>query len=143
MQGNFAWAESLYTKALEHNPFSRATYLNLAILYQMMITNSGEDSAHFAQKSEQALLRAAQLLEGNANEAFAILGFEAELAGGKAESFVDKIKARVRKVKEFVDTSFKKYVQRREIRGVALDRHGVKGEGELDGDRAELLAWSY
>jgi tetratricopeptide (TPR) repeat protein len=141
--GNFAKAESLYVTALAHNPFSRGTYLNLAILYQMMMSGGPEDSVYYQQKSEDALLKAAQLLEGDAEGAFAILGFAEERTDGKAESFIDKVKEKIRKVKRFVDTSFKKYVRRKEIRGVALDRHGTKGWGELDQDRGELLAWSY
>ncbi|MCI0692638.1 hypothetical protein L0337_11625 [candidate division KSB1 bacterium] len=141
--GNFANAESLYAKALAHNPFSRGTYLNLAILYQMMIIGGPADSVYYLQKSEEALLKAAQLLEGDAEGAFAILGFVEERTDGKAASFVEKIKERIRKVKDFVYTHFTKYVRRREIRGVALDRHGVKGWGELDQERGELLAWSY
>jgi hypothetical protein len=34
------------------------------------------------------------------------------------------------------------YVQKKEIRGVALDRYGAKGRGELDADRGVLLYWS-
>jgi hypothetical protein len=144
--GNFAKAESLYAKTLDLNPFSRGTYLNLAILYQMMIAGGPEDSIYYQQQSEIALLKSAQLLEGDVDGAFAILGYAEERSDGKAESFTDKIKERIRKVKDFVDRSFKKFRKefgRGEIKGVALDRHGVKGWGELDQDRGELLAWSY
>jgi tetratricopeptide (TPR) repeat protein len=142
--GNFTEAERWYNKALECNRFSRGTYLNLAILYQMMIIGaSAQESVGYQRKTDEALLKAAQLLEGDTKSAYAILGFPEERLDGKAGSFVDKVKKRIRQVKEFVDESFKKYLQKQEIKVVVIDKHGAKGRGDVDEDRWALLAWIY
>jgi tetratricopeptide (TPR) repeat protein len=143
--GHFTRAESLYTKALKHDALSRGTYLNLAILYQMIIVGaSARDSIDYQRKTDEALLKAAQLLKGDAKDAYTILGLPEEpIIEGKAASLVDKIKRKIRQVKEFVDKSFRKYAQEQKIEGVVLDRHGAKGRGQIDEDRGELLAWNY
>jgi tetratricopeptide (TPR) repeat protein len=142
--GDFAAAEKAYRKALRHNPYSRGTHLNLAILFQMMqIGASPKDSANYQRWSDAEILRAAQILEGDAQAAFAILQFPEERADGKAGGLGNRIKEKIQKVKNLVDRAFRMHVQRKEIRDVALDRHGAKGRGELDADRSALLAWIY
>jgi tetratricopeptide (TPR) repeat protein len=142
--GDFAAAEKAYRKALRHNPYSRGTHLNLAILFQMMqIGASPKDSANYQRWADAEILRAAQILEGDAQGAFDLLQFPEESADGKAGGWGNKLKAKIQKVKDFVDRAFRAHVQRKEIRGVALDRHGAKGRGEVDDDRSALLAWIY
>jgi tetratricopeptide (TPR) repeat protein len=142
--GNFSEAEKAYKRALTHNRFSRGTYLNLAILYQMMKSGAApRDTVEYQRQSEGALLQAAQILEGDAQNAFNLLQFPEEGAAGKAESFVEKVKRQINKVKNYVDKSFKKYLQKQEVKGIVLDRHGAKGRGEIDQDRTALLAWIY
>jgi tetratricopeptide (TPR) repeat protein len=136
--GHFDSAEVLYNMVLHYNKYSRGTYLNLAILYQMMKAGaSSHDASIYQQKSVEMLRTAAQLLEGHTDQAFALLGFEREETSLKA-GLIEGIK----KAKEWVDRAFRMYVQKKEIRGVALDRYGAKGRGELDADRGVLLYWS-
>jgi tetratricopeptide (TPR) repeat protein len=124
ISGNYEKAELMYQKTLENNEYSRGTYLNLAMLYQMM-TDSTVKNSSYQKKSEEMLFKAAQLLEGDTKSAFVILGVEEELAIGKAKSLIDKIKQRVKKT------------------DIVLDRYGTKGWGEIDEDWGELLYWSY
>ncbi len=143
MLGHFARARGHYHATLKRNPFSRGTYLNLAILYQTMIEGAPKDSADsYQRQSDAALLRAAQLLEGETEAACALLGIPAEHLDGKAGP-VDWVKARMRKARKFVDTAFRMYVQKKEIRNVPLDRHGPKGHDEVDADRGSSLYWSF
>jgi tetratricopeptide (TPR) repeat protein len=142
--GNFVEAEKAYSKALAYNQFSRGTYLNLAILYQMMIEGAApRDSADYQRKTDKALLQAAQLLEGDMQSAYVILGLPEEPTDTKAESLTEKLKRRIKQVKDFVDQAFKKHLGRKKIEAVILDRHGAKGRGEIDEDRSALLSWSY
>ncbi|MCI0692363.1 hypothetical protein L0337_10225 [candidate division KSB1 bacterium] len=143
--GNFSEAEKAYKSALEHNRFSRGTYLNLAILYQMMKDGAApKDTMEYQRQSEDALLQAAQILEGDAESAFNLLQFPEEGTDGKAESLVEKVKRQIKNVKAFVDRSFKRHVAgKKEIKPIVLDRHGAKGRGETDENRAALLAWIY
>ncbi len=141
--GRFAEAERAYNKALLLNRHSRGTYLNLAMLYQMMIDTEPQQAALYQKKTDEALLQAAQLLESDSNSAYGILGLAGESTDGKASGVGKTLKERMRKVKNWVDRAFRQHVQKKEIRGVALDRHGAKGRGEIDADRGALLAWSY
>jgi len=142
--GRFERAEKLYRHAIRHNAFSRGTYLNLAMLYQMMKGEAKRDTVYCQRESEKMLLKAAQLLEGDSLAAHALLNLHRERNDTKAApGLIEKIKTRMRKTREFVDRSFRLYVQKKEIRGVALDRHGSKGRGERDADRAVLLYWSF
>ena len=144
INGNFNPAEKLYKKALFYNRSNRRTYLNLAMLYQMMIAGAApRDSANYQRQTDEALLQAAQILEDDSLSAFSLLCLPEESTDGKAAGWGDKVKARMRKVKDFVDRAFRTHIQKKEIRGVALDRHGAKGRGEIDADRSALLAWSY
>ncbi|MGH7456314.1 MAG: hypothetical protein ACRENG_33490, partial [bacterium] len=102
-----------------------------------------QKAALYQKKTDEVLLQAAQLLEGDSNSAYGILGLAEEGADGKASGLGKTLKARMRKVKNWVDRAFRQHVQKKEIRGVALDRHGAKGRGEIDADRGALLAWSY
>jgi tetratricopeptide (TPR) repeat protein len=143
MLGRFNRAQALYDSALAHHRYSRGTYLNLAILYQLMIDGAPKDSANYYQrKSEAALLQAAQYLEGEVEAAYALLGIQEDNIESKAGP-VDWVKARVRKARKFVDTAFRMYVQKKEIRNVPLDRHGPKGRNEVDADRGMTLYWSF
>ncbi|MGH7600832.1 MAG: hypothetical protein ACREOI_31125, partial [bacterium] len=124
--GRFAEAERAYNKALLLNRHSRGTYLNLAMLYQMMINAEPQKAALYQKKTDEALLQAAQLLEGDSDSAYGILGLTEESTDGKASGLGKALKARIRKVKNWVDRAFRQHVQKKEIRGVALDRHGAK-----------------
>jgi tetratricopeptide (TPR) repeat protein len=143
--GNFIEAEKSYQKALNHNRFSRGTYLDLAILYQIMKQGAApKDTVEYQRKSESALLLAAQILEGDAKSAFALLQFPEERPDGKASGSAPKTKkSLVRKIKDFIDQGFKKYLQKGEVKGVVLVRHGTKGRRELDEERTSVLAWIY
>ncbi len=140
--GRFAEAERAYNQALLLNRHSRGTYLNLAMLYQMMIDAAPQQAALYQKKTDETLLQAAQLLESDSNAAYGLLGLAEESADRKA-GLGKTLKERMRKVKNFVDRAFRQYVQKKEIRGVALDRHGAKGRDEIDADRGALLAWSH
>ncbi|MGH7493579.1 MAG: hypothetical protein ACREOO_14475 [bacterium] len=143
MLGRFNRAKAWYDSALAHNAYSRGTYLNLAILYQLMKDDASKDSVNYYQrKSDEALLKAAQYLEGDVASAYALLGMQEESIESKAGP-VDWVKARVRKARKFVDTAFRMYVQKKEIRNVPLDRHGPKGRNEVDADRGMTLYWSF
>jgi len=115
------------------------------MLYQMMIdsTSTRKDSAFYQQKSDEAILKAAQLLGGKVENAYLTLGFEENHLQGKADNFLDKIRKRIEKVRKYVDQNFNKYRRKRKIQGVVFDRHGSKGRGELDEQRGALLYWSY
>lgn len=143
--GNFIEAERSYQKALEHNRFNRGTYLNLAILYQIMKEGAApKDTVEYQRKSENALLQAAQILEGDAKSAFALLQFPEERPDGKAAGPAPKTKKNLtKKTKDFIDKGFKKYLQKGEVKGVVLVRHGTKGQRELDEERTAVLAWIY
>lgn len=140
--GNYEKAESMYQKTLEQDNYSRGTYLNLAILYQMMQEEDLKNQI-YQQKSDAILLKAAQFMEGDVTGAYSMLGVREEHAVGKAKSLVEKIKERIKKVKEYVDKGFNMYLRRREIKNVVLDRSGARGRGEIDEDWAELLFWSH
>ena len=142
MRGNLTEAESLYTKALDINPFSCGTYLNLAILYQIMIDSAPQDSVHYQQRSDETIERAAQLLEGKVENAFAILGLEETGIIGKATSLVENVKKKLEKVKSFVDISFTHYRQRQDIQGVVLELYDLKCTRKKDEHRGEFLFWS-
>lgn len=143
--GNFIEAERSYQKALQYNRFSRGTYLDLAILYQIMKEGAApKDTVEYQRKSENALLQAAQILEGNAKSAFALLQFPEERSDGKATGPAPKTKkSLIKKTKDFIDKGFKKYLQKGEVKGVVLVRHGTKGRRELDEERTAVLAWIY
>lgn len=143
--GHFNKADSLYTATVAHNPYSRGTYLNLAILNQVRKIVCSADSMQFFQiRSENFMLKAAQLLEGDETEAFALLGFDEVPSIGKGDdSYIEKIKSVIKKVKKYVDESFKKYKKKKNTRKVALELHGTKGTSEIADDRSELLYWSY
>ncbi|MDZ7290425.1 MAG: tetratricopeptide repeat protein [candidate division KSB1 bacterium] len=144
ISGNFTEAEKAYQKALECNRYSRGTYLNLAILCQLMKPGlAPKDTIEYQHKSEAALLAAAQILEGDSLSAFTLLQFPEERTDVKAGNLSDKVKKQIAKVKNFVDKSFKKYLQSREVRGIVLDRYGAKARGEVDEVRVALLAWIY
>lgn len=143
MLGNYESAESAYKRSLKLYEYSRGTYLNLAMLYQMMYDTTAKNSI-YQQESEKVLLKAAQLLEGNIETVYAIFGFEARSeVDGKAKGLFDRLVNRVKKVKDFVDKGFKKYLQNRQIKGVVLDKYGTKGQGKRDTDWGILLFWSY
>jgi tetratricopeptide (TPR) repeat protein len=143
--GNFIEAERSYQKALQYNRFSRGTYLDLAILYQFMKQGAApKDTVEYQRKSENALLQAAQILDGDAKNAFALLQFPEERADGKAAGAASKTKKSLtKKIKDFIDKAFKKYLQKGEVKGVVLVRHGTKGRRELDEERTAVLAWIY
>ncbi len=143
--GNFIEAERSYQKALQYNRFSRGTYLDLAILYQFMKQGAApKDTVEYQRKSENALLQAAQILDGDAKNAFALLQFPEERPDGKAAGAASKAKKSLtKKIKDFIDKAFKKYLQNGEVKGVVLVRHGTKGRRELDEERTAVLAWIY
>jgi len=138
--GNFTAAEKAYRKALRLNLYSRGTHLNLAILYQIMkLEAAPQDTMDYQRRSDAELLRAAQIFEGDVQAAFALLQFPEENTDVKA----GKVRETIKKIKNLVDKGFKRYLQRREVRNIVLDRHGAKGRGEIDDDRSALLAWIY
>jgi len=144
--GNFSRAERFYKNALVHNRFSTGTYLNLAILYQMMISGAvPRDSVYYQRQSDEALLQAIRLLEGDSNRAFDILGVPLEVLDAAAPKGQgsSNTRQRLKQIKMFIDRSFEMYLQKREIKGVVLDRHGAKGVREVEESRGELLYWSY
>ena len=145
ISGNFQQAEQLYLKSLEFEPFNSGIYLNLAMLYQMMIDSNStrKDSTFYQQKSDEAILKAAQLLGGKMENAYFMLGFGENALHGKADNFLDKIRKRIEKVRKYVDQNFNKYRRKRKIQGIVFDRHGSKGRGELDEQRGALLYWNY
>lgn len=141
--GNYNNAESAYINSLKLNEYSRGTYLNLAMLYQMMYDSTAKNSI-YQRESEKVLLKAAQLLEGNSVTAYALFSFEERTeVDGKAKGLFDKLANRIKKVKDYVDKSFTKYLQQKEVTGIALDKYGTKGRGEIDPDWGLLLFWSY
>lgn len=141
MLGRFPQALAFYDSALAHNPFSKGTYLNVAILYQIMISGAPRDSAiYYQNKSDAAMLKAAQYLEGDSLAAHALLRLTEERQEGKASNWFMK---RVRELRKYVDTAFRRYAQKKEIRGVTLDQHGPKGRNEVDADRGMALYWSF
>lgn len=142
MEGNFVRAESLYIRALNINPYSRGTNLNLAILYQIMISSFPRDSILYQQKYDIARKRAAQLLEGKVENAFSILGIEPDGSGRKAISLVDEVKIRLEWFKSFLDSCFKQYQQKPSIKSMIVDFYDVKAKGEADVNRGEFLFWS-
>ncbi len=143
VMGEWARAESLYFKALEYNPYSRGTHLNLAILYETVFEKSPQDSLALHGFIEDSWQRAAQLFEGKAENAFGLLGFSPERSETKAAGSPDKTQSLLQRVKKMIDRGFKRYVQKREIRKVPIGRHGVKAEAPTDPDRAGLLSWIY
>jgi len=143
--GNFLQAEKLYRQTLAKDPASRGTWLNLAILYEIMKSEAApKETARYQNQSNQALEQAARILLGDAQNAFALLGLpEESVASGKSAPEPTPKKSIIRKIKSFIDGGFKKYVRTRRIEGVALDRSGAKGRNETDPNRRSLLAWSY
>lgn len=142
--GNFSKAETHYQTALRRDPYGRGTHLNLAILYQMMKQNMApKDTVAYQHKSDAELLKAAQILLGDAQSAFALLQFPEEEPTDSKGDVVDALKKRIRQTKRYIDGGFKKFVKTRKIEGVAIDRSAAKGWGETDNDRSALLAWNY
>jgi len=145
--GNFEQADSLYTKALNHSFIHHhGTYLNLAILYQMMKDGAAPaDTLCYQEKSIAALTEAARLFHGDAKEAFAYLQYPEEDSIGKTKGFAKKNKNKtnkIKKAKNFIDRSFKKIAKKQKVK-VALDRHGSKGRSETDDERWALLWWNF
>lgn len=146
--GDWAQAESLYFRALEYNPYSRSTHLNLAILYESVIAAWPQDSLALRNMAEASWWRAAQLFEGDADIAFELLGLPADRLDVKATGTAAKTESLLQRVKRMIDRGFKRYVQKREIRKVPIGRHGVKArrvaaEAPSDLGRAEMLSWVY
>ncbi len=142
IEGNFLEAEFLYSQALHINPFSSGINLNLAILYQMMINSFPNDSIYYQQKLDTAIKRTAQLLEGKVENAFSILGLEPEGIRGKANSLTDEVKIRLEWFKSLLDSCFKRYQQKPNIKGIIVDYCDVKAKGETDENRADFLFWT-
>ena len=141
--GNFSKAESSYLNALKYSLANHGIYINLAILYQMMIDGaSPERAAYYQERSENAIENAAALFAADEMLAFTYLGYPKETIEGKAEGLIDSIKKRIKEIKKYIDKSFKKFARKEKIK-VALDRQGVKGDGEVDTDRWALLWWNY
>ncbi len=144
IQGRFAPARASYDSALARYPFSRGTYLNLAILYQMMVAGAAKDSAgYYRNKSFEKLLHAAQYLEGDSLAAHQLLGITEERTEGKAKPVLPTI-LWMKKVRHFVDRNFRKFaIGRKEIGGVPLETHATKGRGQTDPDRGFFLYWDF
>lgn len=142
IDGNFTRAESLYTQALDINPFSSSINLNLAILYQLMIHNYPQDSILYQQKANNSIKKAAQLLEGKAENAISALGIGSDGIGGKATSLTENVKIQLDMVKSYLDICFKKYQQKQDINNIFIEFYDVKGLGETDANRGEFLFWS-
>jgi hypothetical protein len=144
MLGDFASARKLYGAALQANPNGRGTYLNLALLHQMMKGEAPQDSSFHQQQSDEMLTKAAELLEDDLEAAYVLVGIprgstDQELKHG----LIDAIRARMVRWKNVIDNAFKQHIQKKEIRGLALDRYGSKNQGQIDRERGTLLHWSY
>lgn len=144
MNGDFRRAEALYLTALRQNEFSRGTYLNLAMLYQMMIDGaSPQDSIFFQSQSDKMLQKAAQRFEGNDREALAVLHIPFAPDDFTKAGVWDNLKQRMRRAKDYIDKGFKMLFEKKEIKGVVFDRSLTKRRGFVDPEWGALLSWAY
>jgi tetratricopeptide (TPR) repeat protein len=141
ISGRFTESEKYYSKAsgmLKNEP---GIYLNLAILYQLWQVANPSDSSGLQVKSEQNLLKAFDLLKGDASKSFDLLGildegFELE----QKADFKSWIKSQSSSIKKFIRDNSKKYLFNRSVAGAQIERRGVKRG--LDNARSYILWWS-
>jgi len=84
VEGNYAVAESLYYGAIRNNPYNKAgTYLNLAFLFAMQITDDTERSEALRQDCINSLKEASRWLNNDPEQAALMLGLSPVLPLGK------------------------------------------------------------
>jgi len=140
--GRYADAESHYTRAAEVLPDEAGIYLNRAILYQIWKAENPTDSLSLQKKSEENLIRAFDLLKGDASKTYDLLGVLEEGTDIEQKAdFKSWVKSQSTSIKKFIRDNSKKYLFNRSVAGAQLERRGVKRG--LDQARSYVLWWSY
>jgi tetratricopeptide (TPR) repeat protein len=170
IEGNFLRAESLYVLANRYNTLNKAgTYLNLSLLYEMMVdTTDAASRSAYKEKSIAALTEAGRWLHNDSDFALYLLGLPSPAIKGKgepdekgkaaaapddtskikpklprppqpAESWLSK-KARI--VTAHIKHAMRTLLEGKPLRHTVFDQAGSKGEGAVDEDRPWLLWWS-
>jgi hypothetical protein len=141
ISGRFAESEKYYSMASEISKDEPGIYLNLSILYQLWRAEGPSDSLNLQNKSEQNLLKAFDLLKGDASKSFDLLGIlDDGLELEQKADFKSWIKSQSSTIKKFIRDNSKKYLFNRSVAGAQIERRGVKRG--LDNARSYILWWS-
>ncbi len=151
IKGNLREARDDYERSLATDEFKLGTYLNLAILYQLMaqVEEFSTDSEELRNKSYELMQDAARLLEGESIRALALLGIPRKEIETLAEQPDDKKKEktwkdRIEEVKKFINRTFAVLIEKKHKH---LEKQNLKSAGptgdEEDEDRRFILYWNF
>lgn len=142
MQGNYSRAESLYTVAQQLNLLIPETYFNLALLFQARLEESPRDSVSYQARIDSLLWQAAQLLQGDRDAAYMILGMtpvEEGLKAAPSRPPARKEAGWLAKIRRRIDLAFARFVREK------IDAKATKTFGVMRGyvPRGAVLSWSF
>jgi hypothetical protein len=150
INGEIDSARQCYEKCLKTQKFKSGTYINLAILYQMMseTTELAYQAQNLQDKSYEMLERVVHLVGEDSTEVLSLLGIVNEDIQEylTAEEKKEKswFKERIEEVKIFINKSLAAMIQKRHPKGKRpkLKSAGPTG-GEADENRRFILYWDF
>ena len=146
VEGNLEQARRYYESSLKSPEFKLGTYLNAAILYQMLAQEKGEtaEAQRWLDQSIEALENAARLFESDSLKALSLLGIANEEIGVMAEDKPVTWKQRAKEVKRLINTAFRRFVKKQHV---AVEKPILRSAGptgsQEDEDRRFILYWDF
>ncbi|MCI0697309.1 PorV/PorQ family protein [candidate division KSB1 bacterium] len=150
IRGKLPEAQRYYEGSLSSREFKLGTYLNLAILYQMMAEEKKDtlEAQSLLNRSLEVLQNAVRLLQGDSTRVLAFLGPAGVETGTMADPMTNKKsktwRQRFAEVKRFVNKAFESLVKKqpRLPKKPNLKSAGPTGS-EADEDRRFILYWDF